>query len=108
VQSADNVKLCHRLRVARCSGLKRLIQCHGVGAGRVFFSSESAQATGGNTNIRWIDVPVYIEIGLVAMHAFPDIVRQPPDGENVGGTVQSERVIRIKTRACKHFLVNWR
>src|SRR5438045_2707245 len=42
------------------------------------------------------------------MHAFANIIRQPPDGENVCGTVQSERVIRIKTRACKHFLVNGR
>src|SRR5438477_7442283 len=83
VQSADNVKLCDRFAVSRCCRFERLLKRHGVGAGSALFSSESTKAAGCNANIGWIDMAVYIEVGLVAMHALANVIGQPPDGEDI-------------------------
>ena len=99
MQSADDVKLRDRLGVAGSGRLERLVERHGVSAGRIFLAAEGAQAARGHANVGRIDVAIDVEIRLVAMHALADRVGHPAHGENVAGAVQGEGVVGVKTFA---------
>src|SRR5947209_20025348 len=83
VQSADDVELGNGLVIAGSGSLESLFEGHGVGAGRIFLSPESAHAAGSDAHIRRIDVAIDSEIRHVAVHALAHFVGQPTDGENV-------------------------
>src|SRR5207302_10387991 len=87
VQSSDDVEFSDRFAVPGSGGLKRLFQCHGVSARGVFLSSKSTETASGHTDIGGIDMPVYVEISLIAMQAFADAICQPPDGQDVRAAV---------------------
>ena len=108
MQSAHNVKLSDRLGVSRGRGLESLFERHGVGAGCVLLSTKRAQAARRDANIRGIDMPVDVEIRLVAMHALAHGVRHPAHGKNVAGAVQSEGIVGVQPLAGKDFLINRR
>ena len=108
MQSADDVKFGDRLGVSGSRGFESLFERHGVGAGRVLLASEGAQAAGRHANIRRIDVPVDVEVRLVAVHALAHVVGHPADGENVAGAVEREGIVGVKPLAGKDFVVNRR
>jgi len=106
MQSADDVKLGHSLGVSGGGRLKCFLERHGVGAGRVLLAAEGAETAGGYTNICWIDVPVDIEIRAVAVHPFPDVIREPADGKNIAGAVEIDSVCGIEPLPCHHLIEN--
>src|ERR1700674_1834495 len=77
MQTADDVELRNRFAVARGSRLKRFLEGHGVGAGRVLLPAEGAEAAGGHANIRRIDVAIDVEVRLVAVHALTHAIAPP-------------------------------
>ena len=96
-------------RVSGSCGFECLFERHGVGAGRVFFAAEGAQAAGGDTDIRGIDVAIDVEVGVIAVQTFANVVGHPSDGENVAGAVEREAVFGGEAFAGKDFGVNrWR
>src|ERR1700676_61829 len=106
MQTAYDVELRNRFAVAGGSGLEGFFKRHGVSAGRVFLSPESAEAAGGHANIRGIDVAVDVEVGLVAMHALAHGIRQPADGQDVGGAIERESVVGIQTLMGEDFVLD--
>jgi hypothetical protein len=106
MQSANDVKLGDGLAVSRGCGLESFFERHGIGAGRISLTTESAQTARGNANIRGIDVAVYIEISSVAMQAFANVVGRPTQSEHVSSAVESESVGGIQALAGNHFIVD--
>lgn len=106
VQTADDVKFRDGFRVSGSGGLESLFQRHRVGARSVFLPAERAEPAGGYANIRWIDVPVDVEISYVAMHALANLIRHPAEAENVAGPVKDESIVAIESLACHHLVVN--
>ena len=106
MQAADDVELGDRFGVSGGRGLESLFERHGVGAGRVLLASEGAEAAGRNADVGGIDVPVDVEVGLVAVHALAHVVGQPADGEDVAGTVEREAILLVEAFAGKHFFFN--
>ena len=90
MQSTDDVELGDRLGVSGGCGFESFFQRHGVSAGRIFLASEGAEAAGGDADVGRIDVAIDVEVGLIAMHALANVVRQPADGEDVAGAVERE------------------
>ena len=106
MQSADDVKFRHCLGVSGSCSLESLFKRHSIGAGRVFLSPKRAQPARSNANICGIDMPVDVEVSLVAMHALAHQVGHPADGENVAGAVQRQSVVGIEPFAGENSLVN--
>src|SRR5579864_158390 len=104
MQAADDVELRDRFAVAGGGRLEGFLECHGVSARRVFFPPESAEAACGHANIRRIDVAIYVEESLVAMHALTNRIRQPTDRQDVRGTVEGERVVGIQALLNQDFV----
>src|ERR1700741_3376100 len=99
MQSADDVELSHSLAVTGGSGLESLFERHGVGAGCVLLAPESTQPASRHAHIGRIDVPVDIEICLVAVHALAHVISQPTHSQDVPGTIQCERVVGTEALA---------
>jgi hypothetical protein len=100
------MKFGYCLTVAGSGCLECFLESHSVCARRVFFYAESAEAAGGNANIRWVDVSVDIEISLVPVHALADVISQPADRKNIASAVQRNSVIEVETRAGHDFLMD--
>src|SRR5580658_5484420 len=77
MQSADDMKFGDCLTVSRRCSLESFVERHGVCAGCVFLAAESAKPARGDAHIRGIDVPVDVEVSLIAMHALPYMVGHP-------------------------------
>src|SRR6267378_2118713 len=108
MQSPDNVKLSDSFGVSRCCRLKSVFERHGVGAGRIFLAAECAKSASGNAHVRRVDVAVDVEISLVAVHAFANVVGHPAHGQDVSGAIERQRVVCIKTFPDEHFVANRR
>ena len=88
MQAAHDVKLGNRFAVAGSCCLPRLFEGHGV-AGRVaLLAAKGAEAASGHANIRRIDVPVDVEVGHVAVHAFAHVVGEPAHGQHVAAAIE--------------------
>ena len=108
MQSADDVKFCDRLGVSGGSGFECLFEGHGIGARSVFLPAEGTQAARRYADVRWINVPVDVEICLIAVHAFAHGVRHPAHGENIARAIQGESILGVKALADKDLFVNRR
>ena len=106
MQPAHDVKLGHRLRIAGSRGLKRFLECHGVGAGCIFFAPKSTQPTCCHAYIRRINVAVDVEVSLIAVHPLPNVVCHPTNGEDVARAVESERIVGTQPLASKNLFVD--
>ena len=106
MQSADNMKFSYGFAVTRRCGFEGLVERHGVCAGRIFFASEGAQPAGRHAYIGGIDVAIDVEICLVAMHAFANVVGHPAQGEHITAAVESNSVSEIKTMTRHHLGVD--
>jgi hypothetical protein len=104
MQSADDVELRHRFAVSGSGGLVGLLQRHRVGARRILLSPKSAETAGRHADIRWIDMPIDIEVRLVPMQALADVIREPSHGKNVASPVKNKRVVTGQAFACQNFL----
>src|SRR3954465_2956176 len=107
MQAADDVKFRNCLTVTGSRSFECFIQSHCVRAGRVFFSTKSAQPAGGNTNVRRINMAIDVEVCLVAVHSSADVISQPTDSENIPGAIQRDAIIKVEAFAGKHLLVDW-
>ena len=47
-----------------------------------------------DTDVRWIDVTVYVEVGDAAVFFFADVIGEPADGEQVRRTVKFDAVVK--------------
>ena len=90
------MEFCYRLGVTGGRGLEGFFERHGVGAGRIFLASKRTQAAGGHANVGRIQVAVDVEVRLVAMHAFADVVGQPAHRQNVTAAIERESIFRSK------------
>ena len=106
VQSADDVEFGDRLSVSGGCGLESFFQRHGVSPGRIFLASEGTETARGHADVGRIDVAVDIEVGLIPVHAFANVVGKPADGEDVAGAVEREAVLLAKAFAGQHFLLD--
>jgi hypothetical protein len=106
MQAADDVELGDRLGVAGRSGVKDLFQRHGVGARRALLAAEGAQAAGRDTDVGVVDVPVDVEVSRVAVQALANMIRQPPDRQDVAGTVERQRIVGREPLLCHDLVVN--
>ena len=106
MQASHDVEFCDGFAVPGSRCLKGLFESHGVGARRVLFSPESAQAASSDAYIRRIDMAIHVEIGFIAVHALADMVRQPADRQNIAGSIQSQSVVSIEAFASQDLLVD--
>src|SRR6478672_3844536 len=107
MQSANDVEFRDCLGVARRGRFKSFFQRHGVGAGSVLLAAESTQPASRHANIGGIQMAVDVEVCLVAMHAFADVVGHPAYGQNIAGTVESKSVIGIQSIASHNLVMDW-
>ena len=77
MQSPDNMEFRDGFGITGGSGLESLFQRHGVRARRVLLAPKRTKAAGRHANIGGIQMAVDIEIRLVAVQAFADVVRHP-------------------------------
>ena len=102
MQTADNVKLRDRLRVARGSRFPGLVEGHGV-AGRVaLFAAKSAELAGCHADVGGVDVAIDVEVGEVAVHPLAHMVGQPANGKHIGESVEREAVFGAETLLGQH------
>src|SRR5689334_11899401 len=104
MQAADNVELGHRLGIARSRSLPSFLQRHRVGARRVFLSAKGAQPAGRNAHVRRIDVTIYVEVRAVPVKALANVVGQPTDRKDVGGTIQGQSIHCVQPRRGEHLV----
>ncbi len=52
-----------------------------------------------DANVRGIDVAIHVVIGHVAVALFADVIREPADREKIGGSVESDAVVKGKALA---------
>ena len=107
MQSADDVKLRDRLGITGSGSLESFFQRHGVGARACPSCVRRHTAAGGHANIGRIQMAVDVEVRLVAVHAFANVVGHPADGQNVAGAIKSESVIGVQPLASNNLGVNW-
>ena len=106
MQPAHDVKLGHRLRIAGSRGLKRFLECHGVGAGCIFFAPKCTQPACCHAYIRRINVAVDVEVSLIAVHPLPNVVCHPTNGQDVARAVKHQRIIGAQAIPSKNLLVD--
>ena len=49
---------------------------------------------------------IYVEVCLIAVHSFADVISQPTDSENISRTIQRDAIIKIEAFAGKHLHVD--
>ena len=106
MQASDDVKFSDSLTVSRGRSFESLIKRHGVGAGSIFLAAKRTEAAGRDADIRRIDVTINVEVRLVAMHAFADLVGHPAHGEDVAGAIEREGVGETEALAGNHLGMN--
>lgn len=106
MQAADNVKLGHSFAVSGCCSLKGLFEGHGIRTGRVLLAPEGAQTTGRNADVGGIDVAIDIEVSAIAVHPFTAVICEPAESQDIGSSVESERVFRAQSLLREHLLVD--
>jgi len=106
VQATDDVKFSYSLTVSRGSSLESFIERHGIGAGSVFLATKRTETAGRDADVRRIDVTIDVEVRLVAVHAFADLVGHPAHGEDVAGAIEREGVGETEALAGNHLGVN--
>ena len=100
------MKLRDGFAVSRGSGLESFIERHGVCARRVFLAAECAEAARSYADVRRIDVPVDVEVSLVAMHALANRLASQPTARISSGAIERESFVRTQPLACHDFIVN--
>ncbi len=106
MKSADDVKLSDRFGVSRCSSLKGFFERHRVGPRSIFFASKGAKPTGSNTNIRRIDVAIYVEVRLIAVHALAHEIGHPSNGQDVAGSIENQGIVGVQPPASHYLFIN--
>ena len=95
MQSADDVKLRDCLGITGSRGLECFFEGHGVGAGRIFLAPKCTQAAGCHANVGRIQVAVDVEVRLVTVHAFANVVGEPADRQNVASAIEGESIFEL-------------
>ena len=106
MQAADDVKLGHRLGVARARSLPRLFERHRVRSGLALLAAEGAQPAGGDADIGRIDVAIDVEVGHIAVQPLAHQVRQPAHRQNVAAAVERHAIVEAEPLAALHLLRN--
>src|ERR1051326_6408571 len=101
------MKLCDCLAVSRRRRFKSFFQRHSVCAWSVLLSPDSTQTACSNANVRGINVPIDVEIRLIAMHALANVVRKPPYGQNVSRLVKRQSVTGAQPFRGEYLVFNW-
>ena len=99
MQSADDVELGDRLGQPGARRLPSLLQRHGVRSGRALLAPEGAQPAARHADIRWVDVPVHVEVGDVAVHPLAHRVGHPAHGQDVARAIQRHAVVEAQPLA---------
>ncbi len=107
MQTANDVKLRHRLAVPAGRGLPRLLERHGVGPSCVFLTAKGTQPAGRDADIGRIDMPVHVEIGDIAVHSLAHQVGQPADTQNVPRAIQCDAIVEAEALFRHHFVGDW-
>ena len=62
----------------------------------------------GDADIRGINMAIYVEVGLVAVHALANVISEPSDGEDVSSAVKRPGVVSTQAFVGEHLIVNGR
>ena len=84
MKSADDVELGDRFAPASACRLPHLVERHRVGLRIARFLAEGAQPAARHTNVRRIDVAIYVEEGDIAVQPFAHDVRHVAESQHVG------------------------
>ena len=103
MQASHDVELGHRLAVAGGRCLPGLLERHRISARSIFLAAKGAEPASGNANVRWIDMPVDVEVRNVAMHPLAHQVGQPANRQNVSGAIEVDAVVEAETLFRHHF-----
>ncbi len=96
MEPADNVKLRNRLGVSGGRRLPGLFERHGVPGRIALLAAEGAELASRHANIRGIDMAIDVEIGHIAMHLFPHIIRKPANSQHVLRPVERDSVFKAE------------
>ena len=102
VQTADDVKLRDRLRVARGRRFPGLVEGHGVAGGVALLAAKGAELAGRHADVGRVDVAIDVEVGEVAVHPLADMVGQPAHRQNVRRGVERKPVFGAQTLLGQH------
>src|SRR5438270_6405355 len=93
MQSADDMKLGDRFAISLARAMPDFLQRHGVRVRVLGALSEGAEAATGHANVGGIDVPVDVEVSLVAVQSLPDYIREIAEPQKIGRAVQCDAVV---------------
>ena len=74
MEAADNMEFCYRLGPALASDPKGFLEGHRVSGGRVGLAAEGAEPATGHAHIRWVEVPIDVEIGPLPVQFLAHVV----------------------------------
>ena len=93
MQATNDMEFGDRFAVSRGRCLPRLFQRHSVSAGCVFLAPKRAQATGGDTDVRGINVAVDVEVSAISVQALANQIGQPTNGQHIVRTIKRQRFL---------------
>ena len=96
IEPAHDVELRHRLGQPSARRRPRLLQRHGVGAGRALPAPEGAQPAACHAHVGGIDVPVHVEVGDVAVHPLAHGVGHPSHGQDVRAAIERHAIVEAE------------
>src|ERR1700739_2008053 len=103
VQAADQMKFRGAFTQTLFGALPDFFQGKCVGAGSVRAAAESAELAMRHADVRWVDVPVNVEVANVAVALFADVVRQPAQGQQIGRAINGDAVLEAEPFAGQNF-----
>jgi len=104
MQPADNMELSDRFGVTGSGRLEGFFKRHSVSARSVFLAPKCAQPASRHANIRRIDMPIDVEVRLVAMHPLTNPIGQPTHGQDVARPIKGKRIALVQAFAGKDFI----
>ena len=104
MQPADDMKLGDRVRVAVSRRFPHLVERHGVGARVLGLFAERTETATRHADIGRIDVPVYVEVGYIAVQILAHEVGHVADSEQVRTAIESEAVFIIQPAPGENFI----
>ncbi len=93
MQTADDMELRHRLCIACAGSLPRLLKRHRVGSCLALLTAERTQPARRNTDVRRIDMTIYVEVSNVPMQLLAHKIGKPTNRQNVAAAIERQPII---------------
>src|SRR5437763_8815992 len=106
MQPANNVELRRSFANALLGTLIDFLERKSVSARRTRVTAKGAQLAVRYANVRGIDVAVDVEVSDVAMALLANVIRQPPNCQQIRRSVECDAVISGDALSGKHLVRN--